>query len=81
MIDDSRIIKNKLYTLKGKILRFIKDSKKPIYSGDIQTEFGIDKGTSSTYLKALENLNLIYRKREGRLKAIYLTDDGDSVFE
>jgi len=42
---------------------------------------GIDKGTVSTYFKALENLNLINRERQGKRKAIFLTDDGDSVFD
>ena len=63
------------------ILRFIKDNKEPIYSEDIETEFGIDKGTVSTYLMALEKLSLICRTRQGKRKAIYLTDEGDSVFE
>ncbi len=81
MIEYNKIIEDEIYTLKGKILRFIKDRKNPIYSEDIEKELGIDKGTVSTYLKALENLKLIYRKRQGRCKAIFLTDEGDSVFE
>lgn len=81
MIDHTRIIIDEIYTLKGKILRFIKDSKEPTYAEDIEKEFGIDKGTVSTYLKASENLKLIYRTRQGKRKAIFLTDDGDFVFE
>jgi len=81
MIDHTKIIIDEIYTLKGKILRFIKEIENPIYSKDIEKEFGIGKGTVSTYLKALENLKLIYRKRQGKRKAIFLTDDGNSVFE
>jgi len=81
MIDHTRIIIDEIYTLKGKILRFIKDSKEPMFSEDIEKKFGIDKGTVSTYLKALEKLKLIIRKHQGKRKAIFLTDDGDSVFE
>ena len=76
-----KMIIDEIYTLKGKILRFIKERERPIYSEDIEGEFGIDKGTVSTYLKALEDLNLINRKREGKYKVIYLTDEGDSIFE
>ena len=50
-----------------------------VYSVDIQKEFEIKKGFTSTCLTSLETKGLIFRKKEGKKKRIFITKQGQKA--
>ncbi len=71
---------DRLFTMKGKILIFLRENRyreKPITSEDIQEKFKIAKSTASEHLSGLEELGLIERKRRGKHKDIIPSEFGD----
>ena len=81
-IDEKNLsnLRGEIYTLKGKILSFLKENKnseKLITAGDIQRKFKIKKSATSEYLCALENAGLIERENKGKFKSIKITDLGE----
>ena len=69
-----------LFTMKGKILIFIRQNKyrdPPLTSEDIQNEFNIAANTVSEYLSDLERRQLIKREKDGKKKYITPTDFSD----
>ena len=68
--------------MEGKILAFLLknvNNAKQIYSKDIQKEFIIKKGFTSTHLTRLEKRGLIFRKKEGKKKRILITKLGQNA--
>ncbi len=52
------------------------NNARQVYSEDIQKEFEIKKGFTSTHLKNLEKRGFIFRKKEGKKKRIFITKLG-----
>ena len=68
--------------LEGKILAYLlknMNNTREIYSKDIQKEFTIKKGFTSTHLTSLETKGLIFRKKEGKKKRIFITKLGQKA--
>ena len=55
------------------------NSTKRIYSVDIQNECVIKKGFTSTLLTCLEKQGLIFRKKEGKKKRIFISRLGQKA--
>ena len=55
------------------------NSARQIYSEDIQKEFTIKKGFTSWKLIKLEKKELIFRKKEGKKKQIFITKMGQKA--
>jgi Mn-dependent DtxR family transcriptional regulator len=67
-LEDSYVeAENCLFTMKGKILKFIQNNP-PVTSDDIQKEFDIKPSTVSEHLTDLEIKGLIRREKSGKIK-------------
>jgi len=65
--------------LEGKILSFLlknMEKRKPIYSKDIQKKYRIKKAFACWLIRRLEKGKLIYRKKDGKSKQIFISKSG-----
>ena len=78
----SQGISHEFLKSEGKILAYLlknMNNAGQIYSKDIQKEFGIKKGFTSTCLTSLETKGLIFRKKEGKKRRIFITKQGQKA--